>query len=255
MTFQSHATRELFTSDELRKLADGQCPDCGTALDTFRCARPTKGPPCQPARQIARAKDFLMSLDEATASTIARQFHDVYERLAPEHGWESQTPVAWEHLPYNNKLLMLAVVRELPWINEQREQVNTWHTRAVTYRTAAEAAEKAARTAESKLASSVIAHNEIFDALRASEQKLNAVSSRLECAEKLLTAALGALQGAGAPVTMGRIGHFLSLSSGTAPEPDAPGQAEAARPSSCGHREGWKVCILPPGHDGSHLSG
>lgn len=30
---------------------------------------------------------------------------------------------------------------------------------------------------------------------------------------------------------------------------------EYAEPPSCGHREGWKVCILPPGHSGGHLSG
>lgn len=30
---------------------------------------------------------------------------------------------------------------------------------------------------------------------------------------------------------------------------------EYAEPPRCGHREGWKVCILPPGHNGGHLSG
>lgn len=58
-------------------------------------------------------------MDDATTERIAREFHEGYERLAPEHGWKSQTPVAWDHLPLNNKLLMLAVVRELPWIKEQ----------------------------------------------------------------------------------------------------------------------------------------
>lgn len=64
-------------------------------------------------------------MDDATTERIAREFHEVYERLAPEHGWKSQTPVAWDHLPLNNKLLMLAVVRELPWIKEQALKLDT----------------------------------------------------------------------------------------------------------------------------------
>jgi hypothetical protein len=48
-------------------------------------------------------------------TAIARAFHDRYEALSGQHGWETQerTRVAWEDLPEENRSLMIAVVREL----------------------------------------------------------------------------------------------------------------------------------------------
>jgi hypothetical protein len=42
---------------------------------------------------------------------VAQLFHDTYERLAPEHGYETRkaSAVPWEDVPTNNKSLMIAV--------------------------------------------------------------------------------------------------------------------------------------------------
>jgi hypothetical protein len=49
------------------------------------------------------------------AETIAEAFHEAYERLAPEHGYETrpETSTHWADVPEKNKSLMVAVVREL----------------------------------------------------------------------------------------------------------------------------------------------
>lgn len=49
------------------------------------------------------------------AETIARKFHEAYERLAPEHGYTTRkaSAVPWEDVPNDNKSLMIAVVSEL----------------------------------------------------------------------------------------------------------------------------------------------
>ena len=46
---------------------------------------------------------------------IARAFHETYERLAPEHGYETRkaSAVPWEDVPEQNKSLMIAVVAAL----------------------------------------------------------------------------------------------------------------------------------------------
>ena len=47
--------------------------------------------------------------------SIARAFHEAYERLAPDHGYETRRASAkpWEDVPDQNKGLMIAVVHEL----------------------------------------------------------------------------------------------------------------------------------------------
>lgn len=46
------------------------------------------------------------------AEDIARRFHETYERLAPDFGYEtrSESAVPWEDVPERNRLLMQAVV-------------------------------------------------------------------------------------------------------------------------------------------------
>lgn len=46
---------------------------------------------------------------------IARAFHEAYERLAPEMGYDtrSASAVPWERVPKINRDLMCAVVEEL----------------------------------------------------------------------------------------------------------------------------------------------
>ena len=49
------------------------------------------------------------------AETVARRFHETYERLAPEYGYTSRlsSAVPWEDVPEPNKSLMIAVAAEL----------------------------------------------------------------------------------------------------------------------------------------------
>jgi hypothetical protein len=51
----------------------------------------------------------------AEAERIAQQFHETYERLAPEHGYETReaSAVSWEKVPEANKGLMVAVAADL----------------------------------------------------------------------------------------------------------------------------------------------
>jgi hypothetical protein len=49
------------------------------------------------------------------AETIARAFHEAYERLAPDHGYKTREASAkpWEDVPDGNKGLMIATVQAL----------------------------------------------------------------------------------------------------------------------------------------------
>jgi hypothetical protein len=50
-----------------------------------------------------------------TAEQLAQKFHETYERLAPEHGYETRkaSAVPWADVPPNNKALMIAVCAEI----------------------------------------------------------------------------------------------------------------------------------------------
>ena len=50
-----------------------------------------------------------------SSETIARAFHETYERLAPDHGYSTREASAkpWEEVPEQNRGLMLAVVSDL----------------------------------------------------------------------------------------------------------------------------------------------
>lgn len=47
-----------------------------------------------------------------TAEDIAREFHETYERLAPDYGYTTREASAkpWEEVPEQNKNLMIGVV-------------------------------------------------------------------------------------------------------------------------------------------------
>jgi hypothetical protein len=49
------------------------------------------------------------------AEGIARAFHETYERLAPEHGYETrpESATAWEAVPEKNRALMIGTVQHL----------------------------------------------------------------------------------------------------------------------------------------------
>lgn len=46
---------------------------------------------------------------------VAKKFHEAYEELAPDHGYETRkdSAVAWEDVPDRNKSLMIATVKKL----------------------------------------------------------------------------------------------------------------------------------------------
>lgn len=54
-------------------------------------------------------------IGDPVAERIARAFHESYERLAPEHGYETREASAkpWAQVPLQNRRLMTAVVRDL----------------------------------------------------------------------------------------------------------------------------------------------
>lgn len=49
------------------------------------------------------------------AESVARTFHQVYEDRAPAHGYETRraSAVQWEHVPANNRALMVEVAGEV----------------------------------------------------------------------------------------------------------------------------------------------
>jgi hypothetical protein len=53
--------------------------------------------------------------DSPGPEALARLFHETYERLAPEHGYETREASAkpWEQVPDNNRALMIAVCRHI----------------------------------------------------------------------------------------------------------------------------------------------
>jgi hypothetical protein len=48
--------------------------------------------------------------DELTAENLARRFHEVYEKIAPNFGYETKPESAkpWDEIPPNNRALMVA---------------------------------------------------------------------------------------------------------------------------------------------------
>jgi uncharacterized Zn finger protein (UPF0148 family) len=62
---------------------------------------------------ICCACDFSEGI--MTAEQLARKFHETYERLAPEHGYETRKESArpWSEVPAKNKALMVAVCAEI----------------------------------------------------------------------------------------------------------------------------------------------
>ncbi len=54
-------------------------------------------------------------MNQFSAETIARAFHDAYETLAPDFGYKTREASAkpWEEVPENNRKLMIATVSHL----------------------------------------------------------------------------------------------------------------------------------------------
>lgn len=60
---------------------------------------------------------------------VARLFHEIYERLAPDYGYETrpESAVPWEDVPPANRALMNAVVREVFDVVLPRRYVTGMH--------------------------------------------------------------------------------------------------------------------------------
>ena len=78
----------------------------------------------------------LTDEDEAEAfEAIAKLFHQTYERLAPDFGYETrrESAVPWEAVPDNNRKLMTATVRgvvdELARVAGMEAHESRWTTR------------------------------------------------------------------------------------------------------------------------------
>jgi len=58
-----------------------------------------------------------------TAEDLARAFHETYEGLAPQFGYETreQSRVPWDEVPAPNRLLMIAVCAHLRGLEEDHE--------------------------------------------------------------------------------------------------------------------------------------
>lgn len=69
-----------------------------------------------------RRAGYPMTQPDPLVEQAARRFHEAYERLAPDHGYETRkaSAVPWEDVPERNRTLMLATVAEvLSWLSEQ----------------------------------------------------------------------------------------------------------------------------------------
>jgi hypothetical protein len=64
---------------------------------------------------VVNVNQAAESLRVAQAARIAKRFHEVYEALAPSHGYETREASAkpWADVPAQNKRLMVATVRRL----------------------------------------------------------------------------------------------------------------------------------------------
>jgi len=62
------------------------------------------------------------------AEELAKMFHEAYEELAPEHGYETRKESAkpWEEVPEQNKNLMIATVKRvfIRWANAEIKKLD-----------------------------------------------------------------------------------------------------------------------------------
>lgn len=69
-------------------------------------------------------------LPDRWADALASRFHEAYERLAPEFGYDTRpdSAVPWEDVPEANRLLMQAVVRDLfdPQMASSKDHEGYW---------------------------------------------------------------------------------------------------------------------------------
>lgn len=77
--------------------------------------RVLSGPPALQLRSLPPLAPVQPSPYTGVVERIAARFHELYERLAPEHGYQTRkaSAVPWCDVPVDNRMLMLDVVRTL----------------------------------------------------------------------------------------------------------------------------------------------
>lgn len=67
------------------------------------------------AAQTGGLVDGPDEIGDPAAERVAQAFHEAYERLAPQHGYNTRAESAmpWPQVPLQNRRLMTAVVRDL----------------------------------------------------------------------------------------------------------------------------------------------
>lgn len=100
---------------------------------------------------------------EGAAQQIAAAFHEAYERLAPQHGYETREASAkpWADVPENNRQLMAATVTDLLGRGVITAGLPTTEHREVVEDPTTRAALRAARVRIERLRTAVIAANEL----------------------------------------------------------------------------------------------
>ena len=70
-------------------------------------------------KQNNKGRTRMLKREKIDSEEVARKFHEIYERLAPDYGWDTnkETKKSWNDIPESNKQLMIAVSREvLIWL-------------------------------------------------------------------------------------------------------------------------------------------
>lgn len=100
---------------------------------------------------------------EGAAQQIAAAFHEAYERLAPQHGYETREASAkpWADVPENNRQLMAATVTDLLGRGVITAGLPTTEHREVVEDPTTRAALRAARVRIERLRTAVIAANQL----------------------------------------------------------------------------------------------
>lgn len=68
-----------------------------------------------------------LATKDSRAETVAKWFHEAYERLAPKHGYKTRdaTAVPWEDVPESNRALMIETAAEVLARLETRSDIQT----------------------------------------------------------------------------------------------------------------------------------
>ena len=92
--------------EALRKLCDEATAGPGEYQDFIAAAR----------TELPKLLDTLEAVEKAlTSERLPRAFHEAYEALAPQFGYETReaSAVAWEDVPVPNKNLMEATCKKV----------------------------------------------------------------------------------------------------------------------------------------------